>query len=57
MSLDIDRIFSLAERAGIQKGIDGAWIALEDELIDFARLIEATNQGQENGTARSTTAG
>lgn len=35
-----DEIFSTAEKAGIQQGIDGAWIALEEELVDFACLIE-----------------
>lgn len=38
--MTIDNIFTLAKRAGIQKGMDGAWIALEDELIDFAQMIE-----------------
>lgn len=35
-----DEIFSTAEKVGIQKGIDGAWIALGEELVDFACLIE-----------------
>jgi len=35
-----DDIKSLAEAAGIQQGIDGAWIGLEEEMTTFAELIE-----------------
>lgn len=41
-----DEIFSTAEKAGIQQGIDGAWIALEEELVDFACLIENQVMGE-----------
>ena len=35
-----DDVKSLAEAAGIQQGIDGAWIGLEEEMADFAELVE-----------------
>ena len=35
-----DEIKSLVEAAGIQQGIDGAWIGLEEEMADFAELVE-----------------
>jgi len=35
-----DDIKNLAQAAGIQRGIDGAWIGLEEEMTTFAELIE-----------------
>ncbi len=35
-----DDVKGLAEAAGIQQGIDGAWIGLEEEMADFAELVE-----------------
>ena len=38
--MTFDDVKSLAEAAGIQQGIDGAWIGLEEEMVDFAKLVE-----------------
>ena len=35
-----DEILLTARKAGIQKGMDGAWIGLTEEMVDFACLIE-----------------
>jgi hypothetical protein len=35
-----DDVKSLAQAAGIQQGIDEAWIGLEQEMADFAELVE-----------------
>jgi len=38
--MTFDEIKSLVEAAGIQQGIDGAWIGLEEEMLAFAELVE-----------------
>ena len=38
--MNFDDIEGLVQDAGIQKGIDGAWIGLEEEMADFAELVE-----------------
>ena len=38
--MTFDDIKGLVMDAGIERGIDGAWIGFEDEMVDFARLVE-----------------
>ena len=44
--MTMEDILVLARRAGIEQGIDGAWIAMPGELQDFAVLISEWVKGK-----------
>lgn len=39
--MQFEDIYGLVQDAGIERGIDGAWIGLEEEIVAFAELVAA----------------